>query len=115
MGYAVTWIMSQRILIHIRGITESNAQHLESVIIARPTLTAQKKVMSGLRSQFESKSHSKVSKSSRSPIDAEFRPTSPRNPNDTELDIHARVERSVAVDHMDGSKPSSSWRPPAVK
>ncbi|KAG1778910.1 hypothetical protein EV702DRAFT_144196 [Suillus placidus] len=112
MGYAVTWIMSQRILINVQ---ESNAQRLENVIIARPILTAQKKVMSGLRSQFESKSHSKGSKSSRSPIDAEFRPTSPRNPNDMELDIHARVERTVAVDHMDGSKRSTSWGPPVVK
>ncbi|KAG2121731.1 hypothetical protein DEU56DRAFT_904593, partial [Suillus clintonianus] len=44
IGYVVTWIMSQRILINIR---EPNTQHVENVIIARPTLTAQKKVMSG--------------------------------------------------------------------
>ncbi|KAG1886496.1 hypothetical protein F4604DRAFT_1274306 [Suillus subluteus] len=109
IGYAVTWIMSQRILINIRGMLEPDAQRLENVIVARPTLTAQKKVMSGLRSQFESKSHSKGSGSAKSPIDAEFRPKSPRNSNDMELDIRVRVERSVVVDYVDQSEHSSSW------
>ncbi|KAG2340467.1 hypothetical protein BDR05DRAFT_537188 [Suillus weaverae] len=103
IGYAVTWIMSQRILINIR---EPDAQRLENVIVARPTLTPQKKVMSGLRSQFESKGNSK---SSRSPIDAEFGPKSPHNSNDMELDIRVRVDRSVVVDYMDESEHSSSW------
>ncbi|KAG2141378.1 uncharacterized protein EDB93DRAFT_630215 [Suillus bovinus] len=110
IGYALTWIMSQRILIHIRGMLEPNNQHLENVIVARPTLTAQKKVMSGLRSQFESKSHSKGSNSSKNPNDAEPRPKSPRNSNDDmELGIRVRVERSVMVDYMDDSEHSSSW------
>ncbi|KAG2134681.1 hypothetical protein BD769DRAFT_1443115 [Suillus cothurnatus] len=106
IGYAVTWIMSQRILIHVR---ESDTQRLENVIVARPTLTAQKKVMSGLRSQFESKSHSKGSDSARSPINGEFRPKSPGKSNDMELDICVRVERSVVVDYMDESERPTSW------
>ncbi|KAG1789553.1 uncharacterized protein HD556DRAFT_1397531 [Suillus plorans] len=109
VGYALTWIMSQRILINIRGMTDPNAQRLENVIVARPTLTAQKKVMSGLRSQFESKSHSKGSSGSKNPVDAELRAQSPRNSNDMELGIRVRVERSVVVDYREESEQSSSW------
>lgn len=82
-------------------------QHLENVIVARPTHGAQKK-MSGLRSQFEPKSHSKGS-TSKSAGDAEFRPPSHCTSNDMELDIHVRVERSVMVDYKDEPEHSSSW------
>ncbi|KAG1892105.1 hypothetical protein F4604DRAFT_7746 [Suillus subluteus] len=109
VGYAVTWIMTQRILIHVRENTRPEAQRLENVIVARPPLTAQKRVMSGLRSQFESKNHSKGSKGSKSAGDANFRPTSPLNPDDMELDVHVRVERSVMVDYKDESEHSGSW------
>ncbi|KAG1797332.1 uncharacterized protein HD556DRAFT_251259 [Suillus plorans] len=113
IGYTVTWIMSQRILINIREMTQPNAQHIEKVIIAGPsTLNMQKSVMSGLRSQFESKSYSRGSRSFRSPINTEFRPTSPRDPNDMELNIRVPVERPVAVDE---SRNSSSWGPPVVE
>jgi hypothetical protein len=98
-----------------KEMTESNAQRSENVILARPPLTVRKKVMSGLRSQFESKSHSKGSKGSRCPIDTDFGPTSPRNTNDVELDMRVCVERSVAVDYVDESKHSSSYGTPAVK
>ncbi|KAG2122467.1 hypothetical protein DEU56DRAFT_73304 [Suillus clintonianus] len=107
MGYAVTWIMSQRILIHVREMTEPDVRHLENVVMARPTLSAQKKMLSSLRSQFESKSHSKNSK------DAELLPSSPRNgqANDMELGIRVRVERSVVVDYApaDESDRLSLW------
>jgi len=113
IGYTVTWIMSQRILINIREMTHPNAQHIEKVIVARPsTLNMQKSVMSGLRSQFGSKRYSRGSRSFRSPINTEFRPTSPRNPNDMELNIRAPVEHPVAVDE---SRNSSSWGPPVVE
>ncbi|KAG2088923.1 uncharacterized protein F5147DRAFT_658545 [Suillus discolor] len=44
------------------------------------------------------------SRSSRSPINTEFRPTSPRNSNDMKLDIPISVEHPVAVDYMDESR-----------
>ncbi|KAG2122475.1 hypothetical protein DEU56DRAFT_73583 [Suillus clintonianus] len=94
VGYAVTWIMSQRILIHIREMKEPEARCLENVVIARPTVTAQKKT-------------------SKNPIDAELTPTSPRN-GDMELGVRVCVERSVVVDYMDGSE-RSSWETPAEK
>jgi hypothetical protein len=63
-------------------------------------------VMTGLPSQFKSKSNSKGSKSAG---DAEFnKPTSAHNSNNMELDIHVCVERSV-VDYKDESEHSSSW------
>ncbi|KAG2067236.1 hypothetical protein BDR04DRAFT_876161 [Suillus decipiens] len=95
IGYAVTWIMSQRILINIR---EPATQRLEDVVIGRPTLTAQDKVMPGLPSQFEPRKHSKCFSDSRSPIDAESRPKPPHDSKDAELDIRVNIERSVAVD-----------------
>jgi hypothetical protein len=97
-------------------MTEQDPQHLENVVIAYPTLTARKKFLSGLRSQFESKSQSKNSKNSK---DADLAPTSPRKENagDMELGIRIRVERSVVVDHVpvDESDHSSLWETSEVK
>ncbi|KAG1847608.1 hypothetical protein F4604DRAFT_162079 [Suillus subluteus] len=113
LGYAVTWIMSQRILINIREMSEPDPRRLETVVVARPTLSSgRKNVVSGLRSQFESKGHSKNSKS---PIDPEFPPTSSHNghPDDVELDIRVCVERSVKVDY--DYEHSSPWDKPTMK
>ncbi|OAX38027.1 hypothetical protein K503DRAFT_718849 [Rhizopogon vinicolor AM-OR11-026] len=101
LGYAVTWIMSQRILIHLREMKES--RRLENVVLARPARNA----LSGLHSHFRSKS----------PIDAEFAHTTPRNlnPNDVEMDIRVCVERSVMVDCMAESENGSSYGKSAVK
>lgn len=114
LGYAVTWIMSQRILINIQDMSEPDPRRFESVVVARPTLVSstRKNVVSGLRSQFESKSHFKNSKS---PIDPEFSPTSPRNgrSDDVELDVRVCVEQSVKMDY--DYEPSSSWDNPTVE
>ncbi|KAG1806487.1 uncharacterized protein HD556DRAFT_315933 [Suillus plorans] len=99
VGYAVTWVMTQRILINVRENIKPDPQHLENVIVARPTLGAQKK-MSGLRSHFESEGHSKGC-TSKTAGDAEYRPASHCTSNDMELDIHVCVERSVMVDYKD--------------
>jgi hypothetical protein len=96
-----------------KEMSESDSRRLETVVVARPTNnSARKNAMSGLRSHFESKSHSKNSKS---PIEPEFPPTSTRNghPEDVELDIRVCVERSVKVDY--GSyEHSSSWDKPTA-
>ncbi|KAG0693752.1 hypothetical protein DFH29DRAFT_376647 [Suillus ampliporus] len=114
IGYAVTWIMSQRILINVLQMTDPDTRPLENVVLARPTFSARKNVVSGLRSQFDTKSHSKNSKS---PIDAEFAPSQARDghDNDMELDIRVCVERSVKVDYMDASEHSNSWGKSTVK
>ncbi|KAG1838059.1 hypothetical protein C8R48DRAFT_743007 [Suillus tomentosus] len=108
LGYAVTWIMSQQILIHVREMSEPDPRRLENVVIARPIThsSARKNAISGLRSQFESKGHSKNSKS---PISPEFPPTPSRNghPEDVELDVRVCVDRSVKVDY--DYDDSNSW------
>ncbi|KAG1737425.1 hypothetical protein EDB19DRAFT_1829528 [Suillus lakei] len=92
IGYAVTWIMSQRILIHLRAQEEMHeAPRIKSVVLTRPARSA-RDVMSGFRSQPDPKG------------DVDFA-TSPRNAhaNDVELDIRACVERSMVVDCTDES------------
>ncbi|KAG1813107.1 hypothetical protein EV424DRAFT_1557614 [Suillus variegatus] len=86
IGYAVTWIMSQRILIHLREMQQ--ASHTESVVLARPAQNA-KNIMSG----FLSKSN----------LDFVTSPRSMHVNNDLELDIRVCVERSVVVDYTDES------------
>ncbi|OJA11115.1 hypothetical protein AZE42_10194, partial [Rhizopogon vesiculosus] len=102
LGYAVTWIMSQRILIHRRELAAPESRPLDNVVLARPAhSTSTRNVMSTLRSQLDSKSR----------MDADVAPISPRNThnNDVELDIHVCVERSVVVDYMNGDEHTSSW------
>ncbi|KAG1815252.1 uncharacterized protein BJ212DRAFT_267346 [Suillus subaureus] len=92
VGYAVTWIMSQRILIHLREMQE--VPRMESVVLARPAQSA-RNVITGFRSK----------------SDADF-VTSPRNThtnNGVELDIRVHVERSVVVDYTNGSEHSNPW------
>ncbi|KAG2121835.1 hypothetical protein BD769DRAFT_1389980 [Suillus cothurnatus] len=112
IGYAVTWIMSQRILIHLRADVHNShsfrcarpvdiaqkemqeAPRVESVILARPAQSA-RNVMAGFRSKG----------------DADF-VTSPRNTHandDVELDIRVHVERSVVVDYTNESQHLNSW------
>lgn len=76
-------------------------QRLENVVLARPS----RNTVSALRSQFNSKS----------PIDAEFSPNSPRNvhPRDVDLDVRVCVERTVIVDYVDDS--NSYGKPPVVE
>lgn len=110
MGYAVTWIMSQRILIHLRGecfssisITEAHnirfpelsepaeLARFENIILTRP-LHPGRPVVAELRSQCEMQ---------KSAIDAEYSASSPR---DLELDVRVHVEQSVAVEYDQLSK-----------
>lgn len=92
IGYAVTWIMSQRILIHIQEMQEARME--SSVVLARPAQSARNVMKFGFRSK----------------NDADF-VTSPCNThahNDVELDIRVHVERSVVVDYTDETEHSNS-------
>ncbi|KAJ8584355.1 hypothetical protein M405DRAFT_826965 [Rhizopogon salebrosus TDB-379] len=99
LGYAITWIMSQRILIHLREMKDPEKSRLENVVLARPARHA----ISALRSPFESKS----------PIDAEFATSAPPivHPNDMELDIRVCVERTVMVDYNHSEHSSTCGKP----
>jgi hypothetical protein len=94
LGYAVTWIMSQRILTHLRELTADNepdGARFDNVIVSRQ-LQPGRDVATALRSQFDMR---------KSPIDVEFgsHPPEDRSLNETELDIRVHVEQSVTVDY----------------
>jgi len=90
LGYAVTWIMSQRILLHLRELSEPADARFENIILTRPAQHG-RSVISALRSQGEMKTA----------IDMEYGPTPPR---DMELDVRVVVEQSVSVDYDQSSK-----------
>ncbi|KAG1767320.1 hypothetical protein EV702DRAFT_756505 [Suillus placidus] len=92
IGYAVTWIMSQQILIHLREMQET--PRMESVVLARPPQSA-RNVMSGFRSKRD--------------VDLVTSPRNTHTNNDMELDIRVCVERSVVVDYTDESQHLNSW------
>ncbi|KAH7926260.1 hypothetical protein BV22DRAFT_1033078 [Leucogyrophana mollusca] len=108
LGYAVTWIMSQRILIHLREMSADLGDgRLDKVILTRQLHTG-RDVTNALRSQFESQKSR--------PLDVEFGPASPGigSANDMELDIRVHVEHSVTVDYP-GPGDADSFRKPRVK
>ena len=80
-------------------MADPESRRLENVVVARPS----RNTVSAIRSQFDHKN-------SKSPIDAEFSPTSPHSvhPDEVELDIRVHVERSVTVDYLNDSGHSSS-------
>ncbi|KAG2139320.1 hypothetical protein DEU56DRAFT_980336 [Suillus clintonianus] len=86
IGYAVTWIMSQQILIHQQEMQQ--APRMESLVIARPAQSARSGMFS-FRSRFDPKR------------DADF-VASPRNARvNDEVDTQ---ERSVVADYLDKSE-----------
>ncbi|KAF9226320.1 hypothetical protein BS17DRAFT_777052 [Gyrodon lividus] len=91
-GYAVTWIMSQRILIHLRELSsELEGGRFDNVIVTRQ-LQPGRDVASALRSQFEMQ---------KGPVDEDLGTRSPAagNTNEMELDIRVHVEQSVTIDY----------------
>ncbi|KAF8553786.1 hypothetical protein OG21DRAFT_1186249 [Imleria badia] len=92
MGYAVTWIMSQRILIHLRELSEpTEMARFENIILTRP-LQPGRTVVTALRSQCDLQ---------KTPIDLEY---SPSPHHDLELDVQVVVEQSVTVDYDQSSR-----------
>lgn len=103
IGFAVIWIMSQRILIHLRELSESESRRVENVVAARYPQNA-RDVVSAIHSPLTPKSH----------IDPEFglRSFSGARTDDMELDICGCVKPLVTLDHTDECGVSSSWDNP---
>jgi hypothetical protein len=92
IGYAVTWIMSQRILIHLRELSEpAEITRFENIILTRP-LQPGRSVVNALRSQCDIQ---------KTPIDMEYAPSPPR---ELDLDVQVVVEQSVTVDYDQSSR-----------
>lgn len=106
IGFAVTWIMSQRILIHLRELSEAETRRLDNVIAARSPPNA-RDVLPTIRSPLTAKSHT----------DPEFglKSSNDVHTDDMELDICACVKPSATLDHTDECGVSSSWGNPMEK
>lgn len=106
IGFAVIWIMSQRILIHLRELSEAETRRLDNVIAARSPPNA-RDVLPTIRSPLTAKSHA----------DPEFglKSSNDVHTDDMELDICACVKPSATLDHTDECGVSSSWGNPMEK
>ncbi|KAG1759167.1 hypothetical protein EDD22DRAFT_995702 [Suillus occidentalis] len=106
IGFAVIWIMSQRILIHLRELSEAEARRLDNVIAARSPPNA-RDVLPTIRSPLTAKSHANPEFGLKSSKDV--------HTDDMELDICACVKPSATLDHTDECGVSSSWGNPLEK
>ncbi|OAX38023.1 hypothetical protein K503DRAFT_783200 [Rhizopogon vinicolor AM-OR11-026] len=98
MGFAVTWIMSQRILIHLRELSELETRRVDNAVVPRPAQTG-RDGLSPVQSRFDSKT----------PIDPEFAPpTSHDHAHTSDLELDTR-KLSVSEEYMNRSQYSSSW------
>ncbi|THH30194.1 hypothetical protein EUX98_g3977 [Antrodiella citrinella] len=100
VGYAVTWIMSQRILIHLR---DAAAEHQVKNVIVSHKLNSGRDVSRAMRSQFNSSNHKDRLNDE---YDLKSRSTSGAADSydhvvaDVELDIQVQVEQTVTVDYI---------------
>ncbi|KAG2139323.1 hypothetical protein DEU56DRAFT_326765 [Suillus clintonianus] len=105
LGFAVIWIMSQRILIHLRELSEAETRRVDNVVAARSPQIA-RDVVPALRPPPDSKSYDP---------ECALASFSNMQTDDMELDICACVEPSVTLDHTNECGLSSSWGNPMEK
>ncbi|OBZ78070.1 hypothetical protein A0H81_02525 [Grifola frondosa] len=119
LGYTITWIMSQRILIHLRdAAAEHNRMPTTHIVVSRP-LTSARSVSQAMRSQFESKvriddhfstsgvvvvSHAGEEESRVSDLDLEH----------GDFDVQVQIEESVAVEYDSQAFERESYRTPRL-
>lgn len=103
IGFVVIWIMSQRILIHLRELSEAETRRLDHLAAVRSPQNA-RDMVPAIRSPLTAKSH----------IDPEYGLESFNDvhTDDMELEICACVKPSVTLDHSDECGLSSSWGNP---
>jgi len=103
LGYAVTWICSQRLLIHLREIvSEHESKQLDSVVLGH---------------QLQNSRNSKNRKAVRSPFDKKSttleRSYEVDSNKDVELDVQVHVEHSVVVDYPSHDYGEESYQEPS--
>ncbi|KAG1793509.1 uncharacterized protein HD556DRAFT_510119 [Suillus plorans] len=103
IGFAVIWIMSQRILIHLRELSETETRRLENIAAIRSPQNA-RHAASAIRSPLTAKSHTDPESG-----------LNDAHTDDMELDIRTCVKPTVTLDHSDECGLSSSWGVPLVK
>lgn len=103
IGFAVIWIMSQRILIHLRELSETETRRSENIAAMRSPQNA-RDAASAIRSPLTAKSHTDPESG-----------LNDAHTDDMELDICTCVKPTVTLDHTDECGLSSSWGAPLVK
>ena len=119
LWYSVTWICSQRLLIHLRGtshtlsfsfspsssillLTEIASEN-QSEIVFSQSLRSPNSLSRALRSSFQISN----SKSQSNMYGLQDYPSTVP----TELDVHVRVEHTVSVDQSGGYAREERWKP----
>jgi len=102
IGFAVIWIMSQRILIHLRELSETETRRSENIAAMRSPQNA-RDAASAIRSPLTAKSHTDPESG-----------LNDAHTDDMELDICTCVKPTVTLDHTDECGVSSSWGAPLV-
>ncbi|KAH9939846.1 hypothetical protein B0H21DRAFT_825026 [Amylocystis lapponica] len=96
LGYAVTWIMSQRILIHLR---DAAAEHNQPFSTHTRPITSARALSHVMRSQLDSK-HARTSRAD-SPSGSDLA---------RELDVHVQIEHTVTIEYdPDAAFSSRGW------
>ncbi|KAJ3492226.1 hypothetical protein NLI96_g104 [Meripilus lineatus] len=96
VGYAVTWIMSQRILIHLRGYAA--AEHQVRQVVSRHAVQQPRDISRAMRGPFDITSE-QLSKT-KDRLTDEYNLTSHRKTEvQATLDVQVQIEQTVTVDY----------------
>ncbi|KAI0073637.1 hypothetical protein K474DRAFT_172789 [Panus rudis PR-1116 ss-1] len=102
VGYTVTWIMTQRILIHLR---DAAAEHQVKQVVTRQ-LYSGRDISRAMRSQFETSINKdeeynyKAGRSGVEPPHTDYHTDSGLPRTDVELDVQVQIEHTVTVDYI---------------
>lgn len=101
VGYAVTWIMSQRILIHLR---DAAAEHQATNFVVTQQLHSGRDITRAMRSNLDGSDHKgrfhdefQMKKGHKN---ADLESVSENGLTDVDLDVQVQVEHTVAVDYI---------------
>lgn len=96
VGYAITWIMSQRILIHLR---DAAAEHSVRQVVSRHAVQQPRDISRAMRSPFDLASQQLSQSKDR--LTDEYNLTSHRKTAEMQatLDVQVQIEQTVTVDY----------------
>ncbi|KAJ7668461.1 hypothetical protein DFH06DRAFT_1181774 [Mycena polygramma] len=97
LGYCVTWIMSQRLLIHLHDASLERRNESIAAVTVTHHVGSARDVSRAIRSQFESKS----GRFDLTVPDFDVESADPHAHNaQEEVDVHVRIERTVRMERM---------------
>ncbi|KAF8638073.1 hypothetical protein AX16_010705 [Volvariella volvacea WC 439] len=95
LGYCVTWIMSQRLLVHLYHASREHSQSIDAAITITHHLNSARDVSRAIRTQFENKRAGGTTFEVAAPDgDSDFSPEYPDRTN-----VQVRIERTVKLEH----------------